>query len=194
MRTLKDILEVPLEDLRKGIKQWVDYSCNEETTEDKPKEPVIPDDLAAVIEFNKAIAEKYQATGAESLLKHLVAQLAKERGIKDLDEKLDPNIKETIGECLFEEIKDVLKVSPEKQELLNLPKAERAEHVVTKVIEANMDAIAKIWNGDKEIVKELDKKVVESACGTVDENDLKFALRSMIQIELAKSQKEATDA
>jgi Asp-tRNA(Asn)/Glu-tRNA(Gln) amidotransferase B subunit len=216
MRTLKDILEVPLVELKEGIKEWVDGSCKfweswldqrnvsaafeagkeatQEKTEDKPEAPKIPDDLAAVVEYNKAIVEKYQASGAESLLKHLVAQLAKERGIKDLEEKLDPTVETTIGEALLEELKGHIDVSPEKRELLNLPKAERAEHIVSTILAANSDAITKIMNGDKEIVKELDEKVIEGACGTVDTADLKYALRSMIQIELHKLQSASTDA
>jgi len=212
MRTLKDMLDVPLEDLRNGIKQWVDYSCKfwddwlteyniqkavkagdeeepEKTTEDKPEEHKIPDDLAAVIEYNIAIVEKYQSTGAESLLKHLVGQLAKERGIKDLDKKVDSNSEQTVGELLFEELKVALEVSPEKRELLKLSKAERVEAVVEKIIYEETDLVNKIKDGDKEIIKELDKKAIEAACGTVDENDLKFALRSMIKIELMKDVK-----
>jgi Asp-tRNA(Asn)/Glu-tRNA(Gln) amidotransferase B subunit len=206
MKTLKDMLEVPLEDLAGGVKQWIDHSCKfwedwlsqynvatameageekTETPEHKPEETKIPDDLAAVIEFNKAIVEKYQSTGAESLLKHLTAQLAKERGIKDLDKRIE-DIDQTTGEMLFEELKNALKVSPEKQELLGMDKSLRAEHVITKVLDANAGVIAKIMNGDKDIVKELDKQAIENACGTVDPNDLKFALRSMIQILLAK--------
>lgn len=203
MKTLKDILEVPLIDLEKGMKDWITHSCQfwndwlndysvsaamkagnkEEEVENKDPEPEptkIPDDLAAVIEYNKAIVEKYQTTESESLLKHLVSKLAKERGIKDLDKK---------GEALLEELKNVLDVSPEKRELLKMPKADRAESVVKKVISDNPELMTRIFNGDKEVIKEFDKKAIEAACETVDRPDLKFALRAMINVELTKKDK-----
>jgi len=205
MRTLKDILEVPLKDLNKGIKLWVDHSCKfweewlndhnistaveagektEEATETELEKPKLPDDIAIVVEYNKAIVEKYQSSGAESLLKHLAAQLAKERNLK-LDDKTDTD-GETVGEALLEELKAAVEVSPEKRELLKLNKTDRVESIIIKVIDDNPEFITKIMNGDKEVIKELDKKAIDVACGTISESDLKFALRSMIQSELMK--------
>lgn len=212
MKTLKDILEVPLSDLSKGIKLWVDHSCQFweswldeygvstavkageetiETTENEVEKPKLPDDLATVIELNKAIVEKYQASGAQSLLNHLVAQLAKERNIK-LDDILDEG--EVVKDILLKEIKDALDVSPEKRELLKLDSAERAEFVVNRVIGENPDSIDKIINGDKSVIKELDEKVIKSACDTVDISDLKYALRSVIQSKLYKLQNAKANA
>jgi hypothetical protein len=215
MRTLKDVLDVPLEDLRTGIKQWVDYSCKfwddwlseynaqkavkagdeedkpketEETAEDKPKEAIVPTDVTAVIEYNKAIVEKYQTSGAESLLKHLVAQLAKERGV-NLEDTIEDK---SVEELLTEELKSVIDVSPEKQEMLRVPQSERAEYVAKKIIVDHPELMKRIYDGDKEVIKEFDKKAIEIACGTVDEADLKFALRSLIKMELMIG--ETTDA
>jgi len=212
MRTLKDVLEVPLEDLRDGIKQWVDYSCKfwddwlsaynagkvikaddqedgeKEISEDKQEENKIPDDVAAVLEYNKAIVEKYQTSSAESLLKHLVGQLAKERGLK-LDDTVDDK---SVEELLTEELKNIIDVSPEKSEMLKIPQSERAEFVAKKIILDHPELMKRIYDGDKEVIKEFDKKAIEIACGTVDEADLKFALRSLIKMELMIG--EATDA
>lgn len=212
MTSIKDILDVPLSELKEGIKLWVDHSCifweewvksknistafeaaetkdEKETTEEPVvEEKKIPDDLAAVLEYNKAIVEKYQATGAESLLKHLVLQLAKERKV-NLTDLLD-DVNQTIEEVLTKEIKDVIDVSDAKRELLNVDVSNRAEFIIKRVLENNSDAVDKILNGDKEIIKELDQKAVEAAHDTVKESDLKFALRAMIQAELIKRRQQ----
>ena len=205
MRTLKDFFEVPLSELKEGIKLWVEHSCNfweewlnaknisaamssEDETEqiqENPKpEPNIPDDLAAVIEYNKAIVEKYQTSGAKSLLKYLAAQLAKERNLTLEDD--DNGNGRTIEDVLIEELEVTLRVSDEERNILNIPKEERIEYIATQIVKTNQDAIERIIDGDRDVVKELDEKAIKAACGMVDLNDLKFALRSVIHAELAK--------
>lgn len=205
MRTLKDFFEVPLSELKEGIKLWVEHSCNfweewlnaknisaamssEDETEqiqENPKpEPNIPDDLAAVIEYNKAIVEKYQTSGAKSLLKYLAAQLAKERNLTLEDD--DNGNGRTIEDALIEELEVTLRVSDEERNLLNVPEEERVEYIATQIVKTNQDAIERIIDGDRDVVKELDEKAIKAACGMVDLNDLKFALRSVIHAELAK--------
>lgn len=205
MKTLKDILEVPLKDLSKGITQWVEHSCrfweewldnynvstaleageteSDETKAEKQPEERMPTDLKAVIEYNKAVVEKYQTTGAESLLKHLVIQLSKERGVK-LDYIYSTG--KTAEDTFTEELKAAIDVSPEKREILKVPQSNRAEFVARKLIDENPDLIERIRNGDKEVVKEFDRKAIEMSCGLVSESDLKFALRSMIRIKLSE--------
>jgi hypothetical protein len=189
MKTLKDLLDMPLPQLGELLKRFLetaDVILKENTlikTEETPIEevkeekPKLPDDLAAVIEFNKAIAEKYQATGAESLLDHLTTQLAKERGVNPED-TVD-GVK--IGDTLKEEIKSALEVTPEHRELLKLDKDERAEFGTKKTIKENGNLVDKVLDGDKEALKDLDKKILDNSYGTVNTGDLPFILRSELR-------------
>lgn len=147
--------------------------------ESEQEESNIAEDLSKVLDNNKAIAEKYQASGAESLLNHLAAQLA--------------TVRKCDKENVLNEIKEALYVPDEKRALLAMHKVERAEFLARQVIDANPDSLKAIFNGDKTAVKQLDKAVVENAHGLVNDADLKLALRHMLREGLTKMAEKKED-
>lgn len=196
MKTLRDLLDLPLPQLGELLTTFLN-SANESLTESKccgkcPKsaeetteeeaedtEPKVAADLAIVLEFCKAVAEKYQATESEGLLDHLVDQLAKERNLDMEKEDEDTTNK------LMDEIKAALEISPEKRELLKLDEIDRIEFVISKVM-SNTELVNKALDGNKESLEELESKATALSYGVVDENDLRFGLRSTLRSEYAK--------
>lgn len=197
MKTLRDLLDMPLPQLGSLLKNFLDAANHELSgqvadeaqtpvesvkveTETKPK---VAEDLAIVLEYHQAIAEKYQVTQAESLLKHLASQLANERNL-NMDDILDKNQGIKVSDALKEEVKEALEIEPEKRELLKMEKLDRAEAVANKTVNDNSDLVEKILNGDRDLLKDLDEKALKNSYGAVEEADLKFALRSVLQSKL----------
>jgi len=193
MKTIKDILEIPLSDLKENIKEYIDISFNYwEKVLSKPEEcscdgkceteseeqvvPKLPDDLSAVLELNKAVVEKYQATEADSLLKHLAKQLSNDRSCEPED--------------VINEIKEAIKLEPEHKKLLTIHKADRAEFLVNNVIEKFPELVEKIIkDGNKEAMKSLEDDLFKSAFDVVSKSDLMLALRSTLQALYLKKNK-----
>lgn len=152
------------------------------TEETKPDEPKVAEDLTTVLGNNQAVAEKYQATGAASLLGHLAGQLATIRGCNRED--------------VLDEIKTALHIPEDKRELMAMHKVDRAEFLARQVVGAHQESLKAIYNGDKTAVKQLDKAAVESAYGLVGDADLKLAIRHVLREELIKmesAKKEQTE-
>ena len=121
----------------------------------------VPQDVKDITEEFVAIVEKYQATGYESLLKHLSSLLAAKRDCKADD--------------VIEELREHLDVSDEKRELLQLSMPDRIRLVVDKTIEQNKKMAQDVL--DKNVsIEDLMVKAQEIALNTVIEKDLKFAL------------------
>lgn len=205
-KTWKDLFDVPIITLKDGVKDFVEISFDywarwldenaqsksapatvevEEAETNKSTEPAIADDLATVLDNNKAVAEKYQESSAESLLNYIATQLAAVRNCE----------KETV----LDEIKMALYVPDDRRELLSMHKVDRAEFLAKQVIEENPKLVTSVFNGEKEAITKLDEKIIENAHGLVGEADIKFALRhtlrkKMVEEAAAKKDIEATDA
>lgn len=194
MKTWKDLLDVPIITLKDGVKNFVEISFNywaqwleenapekpeptaEAATEEEDAAPQVASDLATVIANNKAIAEKYQSSGTESLLNHLAAQLATVRHCEKED--------------VLEEIKTALYIPDDKKALLGMRVGERAEHLAIETVSNHTDLVQRVGAGDKTAMKELDKIVIQGSYGLVEDKDLKVALRHILRLELAKKTEE----
>lgn len=184
MKTLRDLLDLPLPELGKLLHEFLhnanavlavnehNAKIEEHIVEKEAKEVELPHDLSVVIELHKAIVEKYQATGSESLLENIVSYLASERGCEVTDD-------------LTEEVRNALEVSDEKKEILNMHPSERAEFVARKVVESNLNVVEKMYKtNDNTLISELDSKALDLASGIVPESDLKLVLRAVVRENL----------
>lgn len=202
MANVKDIFNLPLPQLKEALKGFVDLTCDywekqlkadqkdgccggggcskkEEDPVDEPKEEkdTAPADLKAVVHLHKAIAEKYQATGAESLLNVLAEKLAEDRDVEK--------------DSVLDEIKEYLKVDPKKKALMAILPAERPEYVASRVLMENTGLVEKLkGDGAEDAFKELKKIAFKETYNVVPERDVLLALKVKIRDILNKNKSD----
>lgn len=189
-----DLSSVPILKLKDGVKDFVELSfgywsdwLSKNTTPTcasgdaeapecaapvEVEEPKVALDLAAILLENQAVAEKYQATGAESLLNHLAAQLA--------------SVRKTDKSDVLDEITTALFIPEDKRELLAMSRVDRAEFLSQQVVGQNPGLVQAVVNNDSAAIAALDVKAVDAAYGLVDAADLKFALRHALRGEIKR--------